>query len=188
VRAVTEAVVPTAPPSTRRLLITAAVVTLLWGDSVLVGSLLAPPEPVRVGMLALHLASMILGLGAVLILDHAGIQYMLGRKSFRDVMNMAQDTHLPIWAGFGGLLLSGAFLAPPLDKPIVLLKMLLVLGCGLGGVNAMRLTGLANQWRPDDPDARPPMRLLVQVLVAGGISQVCWWGAFTVGMISPYMD
>ncbi len=28
---------------------------------------------------------------------------------------------------------------------------------------------------------------MVQVLIAGGISQVCWWGAFAVGMISPYV-
>jgi len=188
VRQAAGAVVPKAPPSQRKLIVSAAVVALLWGDSVLVGSLLAPPREVRIGMLALHLASMILGLGAVLVLDHAGLQYLLGRKSFREVMNMAEDTHLPIWLGYGGLLLSGAFLAPSLGKPIVLLKMLLVLGCGLGGVNAMRLGGLASQWRPARPDDKPPARLVVQVLVAGGISQLCWWGAFAVGMVSPYVD
>lgn len=176
------------PPSARKLLISAAVVIVLWGDSVLVGSLLAPPQPVRVGMLALHLASMILGLGAVLVLDHTGLQYVFGRKTFQDVMKMTEETHLPIWLGFGGLLLSGAFLAPTLNKPIVLLKMVLVLGCGLGGVNAMRLSGKARQWRPASPKERPPIGLLVQVLGAGGVSQLCWWGAFAVGMLAPYVD
>ncbi|MFD7256438.1 hypothetical protein [Streptomyces sp. NPDC059874] len=130
--------------------------------------------------LFVHLASLVLGFGAVLAIDYFGALWLAGRKSLREVVDATAPLHLPVWAGLGGLVLSGAFLHPDLSSPLTCVKLCLVLLLSLNGVQASvlhrRLAAL---------DGRPATRaLLLRGALTGTVSQVAWWGAVAIGFLN----
>ncbi|MEU4235902.1 hypothetical protein [Actinoplanes sp. NPDC026619] len=60
-----------------------------------------------------HLVSVVVGFGAVLLVDWFGLLWLTGRRSLDDVLRTAAGAHVPIWLGFAGLLTTGLFLGPP---------------------------------------------------------------------------
>ncbi|WP_203816975.1 hypothetical protein [Paractinoplanes ferrugineus] len=116
-----------------------------------------------------HLVSVVLGFGAVLLVDWFGLLWLAGRRTLDDVRRTAEGAHVPIWLGFAGLLGTGLFLGPP--SPTKAFAVLLV---GVNGVYTARLM----------PAMARGSRLLTRSLVATGISQLGWWTAVVLGFLT----
>jgi hypothetical protein len=126
-----------------------------------------------------HLASLILGFGAVLVADYFFALWALGRMSFAEAVHSASRLHLLVWGGLTGLVASGALLSPDLGSAATIVKLCLV---GVLAVNGVHATVLGNRMAlVDDP---VPARLLVQGGLTTAVSQLCWWGAVVIGFLN----
>lgn len=129
--------------------------------------------------LFVHLASLVAGFGAVLVVDYLGALWLLGRRSFRQVVDATGPLHVPVWAGLAGLTASGMLLEPHLDSGLTRVKLVLVLLIALNGVHATALHRRLEEAQGDG--GRPPQRLLVRGAASALVSQVGWWGALAIG-------
>ncbi|MEU1010810.1 hypothetical protein ACIP4Y_33885 [Streptomyces sp. NPDC088810] len=127
--------------------------------------------------LFVHLASLVLGFGAVLAADYHALLWLTGRCSLRDALDGTHRLHVPIWAGLAGLVASGVLLHPDLGAPLTRVKLALVLGLALNGLQAGRLD---RRMRARQDGSVAP-RLLVRCAGTAVVSQVCWWGAVVIG-------
>ncbi|WP_199808155.1 hypothetical protein [Streptomyces sp. NRRL F-2580] len=130
--------------------------------------------------LFVHLASLVLGFGAVLAIDYYGALWLTGRKTLREVLDSTAPLHMPVWAGLGGLLFSGAFLHPDLASPLTCVKLGLVLVLSLNGVQASAL----HHRLAAVEGGSAPRSLLIRGAVTASVSQVAWWGAVAIGFLN----
>ena len=170
--------VPILPAAVRRLGV-ALLLTALWGAAVFVAAHVEPDPTLHTAALFLHLASLVLGLGAVLIVDWHGLLWMLGKRSLPETLRLASGSHAVIWAGLAGLVLSGMLLHPDLTSTLTRLKLAAVLLIALNGVQAQCL-----QLRLDAARGRPSPLLLLWSSASAGVSQLGWWGATLVGFVN----
>lgn len=133
---------------------------------------------------SVHVVSLVLAFGPVILLDWYGLAWLTGRRRFGDVRRLADAADPLIWLGIAALTLSGVFLAPDLQHPLALIKASFVLVLVNNGV-AVR--SLADRLRAaGDPvglRGLPPalQRRLLSSIV---ISQSAWWGAVVIGLVT----
>ena len=157
----------------------AAVVTGAWIAVVLIVPAQNPAPAVRSVALFVHLASLLTGFGAVLLVDWFGLMWACRRRTLADVLRTARGAHVPTWAGFAGLLASGAVLGPE-PTGMTAIKLAAVLVIGLNGVFA---GGLLRRLTRHGDDA-PPAGLLMLSLGSAGLSQAAWWTAVVIGFLN----
>ena len=93
-------------------------VTLLWAG------VLGSSTRVELGhaavtvALAVHVMGLVIGLGAVLLVDWYGLVWMAGLRTLSECLRLAQAAHPLIWLGSGLLLASGIGLAPDAPDPL----------------------------------------------------------------------
>jgi hypothetical protein len=186
-----EALIPSglAPPAhavARRVLpwrrpLAVALVAAGWGAAVFTASRVTPSVTVHRAALFAHLLSLVVGLGAVVVLDTYGAGCLLNRRSPVTVAQFAASLDLLIWGGLAGLLVSGALLHPSLSSPLTWVKLAAVLAAGLNGVNAHGLrTAVAAL--PGTTSLRElPRPLLLRLAATAAVSQSAWWVAVLVG-------
>ncbi|MEU9305652.1 hypothetical protein [Streptomyces sp. NPDC048269] len=151
-----------------------------WGASTWVALHLRADAALHTVALFVHLASLVIGFGAVLVIDYYGVLWLSGRKSLSAVVEYTAPLHLPVWAGLAGLIASGAFLHPDLSSPLTCVKLGLVLLLALNGVQA----GVLHR-RLEALDGRPATRtLLVRGAATAAVSQAAWWGAVAIGFLN----
>ncbi|MCQ4122649.1 hypothetical protein [Rhodococcus tibetensis] len=135
-------------------------------------------DPVlHMAALFVHLASLVLGFGGVLIADYLVLVWISGRSTLAEAIRGAERLHLPIWAGLAGLVASGAFLEPNLTSVLTRTKLGLVLVLTINGLQALILS----RHIAHSNTAHLPPRLTVWGVATATISQVCWWGAVWIG-------
>ena len=160
-------------------------VVLVVGTCVLLGTA-SPDVPVPAGLhslvLLVHLASLAVGLGAVLAIDWHGLLWLLRRIDLTELLTVTSRLTTPVWAGLSGLVASGVLLSPDVDAPLTRLKLVLVVLVTLNGLQA----GAVHEalLRAGATADRLPLRLLTRGLAVGAVSQVGWWGATTIGMLN----
>ncbi len=157
-----------------------------WAVVVAVASVF-PFESSRVPTAALfiHLMSMAIGFGAVVMVDVYGVLWLFGSRTLADVVGLASVAHSVIAVGVGGLLASGIALRPDLDSPMGRFKMVLVLVLMLNGVAAQRmLQRLCASLPAETRGASIPWAGLQRVLAVAMISQSTWWGAIAIGFLT----
>jgi len=126
-----------------------------------------------------HLAALVVGLGAVMVIDWFGLLWVLGRRTFVDVTRTASAVHGLIWAGFTALVLSGILLEPNTSAPLTRLKLALVLVIGVNGLHAHALQPRLRYARNDvAPD------LLARATITAVVSQLGWWAAAGIGYLN----
>lgn len=138
-----------------------------------------PSPEVRTTAQFAHLASVVVGMGSVVVVDWFGLLWRFGRASLHTVVSIANALALPIWLGLGGLFLSGMFLSPDLSSPLTKVKLCVVAVTGVGGVLALALGR-----RLSAPGPSPSPRLLRATLGMAVASQVCWWTATVIGFMN----
>ena len=133
---------------------------------------------------ALHVMSLVLSFGAVLLVDWHGLLWLSGRRALTESTRLAAAASPIIWAGLGGLFLTGTLLRPDIGSPLTLLKLALVLAvCVNGAVMApvrLRLASLSADASPVDVPEREWHRMMLST----AISQVGWWGAVVIGFVN----
>jgi len=155
-----------------------------WACSVLAATVVTPTSAVRVGATVLHVLSLVIAFGAVVVVDWHGVLWLLGRRGLHECTRLAGAVDPLIWIGLAGLLLSGALLRPNLESPVTWTKLFLVLALGINGVMTSTTAQLLRDLPRSIIPASLPRRLRTQVLVASAVSQVGWWGAITIGFVT----
>jgi hypothetical protein len=125
-----------------------------------------------------HLACLVLGFGAVLSVDWVALLWIIRRRTLTDVLKAAGNVHVPIWAGYAGLVVTGLFLEPQIDVLRTQIKLATVLAIGLNGLVAMWLHHLLQN--------RLRRRVLLASVVCASLSQVGWWAATGIGFINAH--
>ncbi|BDM74107.1 hypothetical protein HEK616_75940 (plasmid) [Streptomyces nigrescens] len=163
------------------LLAVLALTSCLWASAHL-----HPDPALHTAALFVHLASMALGFGAVLVIDYYGLLWLTGRCTLAEALTTADRLHTPVWSGLAGLVGSGALLHPDLGSALTRTKLALVLVLTLNGLQARvlarRLAGPAAIAHPEVPALRP--RTLLWGAATAAVSQLCWWGAVAIGFLS----
>jgi len=152
--------------------------------SVLLSALITPsPAMYRAGVVV-HVLSLVVGFGAVVLVDWHGLLWITGRRTLHESRRLAETAGPLIWAAIVGLLASATMLEPDLSSLLTWIKIGAVLLIVLNGVAINSLSGaLANQ---------PPGLLLRdlstqlrrRLLASGASSQAGWWVAITIGLIT----
>jgi len=128
--------------------------------------------------LFVHLASLVLGFGAVLVADYCGLLWITGRCTLNDALGSTARLHVPIWTGLAGLVVSGVMLHPDLTSALTRTKLALVLILTLNGLQA----GLLNRRTTRRASSAPlTPRLLAWGATTALVSQICWWDAAVIG-------
>jgi hypothetical protein len=140
--------------------------------------------PLRPVAVALHIISLVVAFGAVLVIDWHGLLWLFGRRGLTESTRLAAAAGPLIWGGLFGLMVSGALLHPNISSPLTLTKMGLVLLVAWNGAAMStlrrRMAQLPSYVKPGDLPFRDWMMLMTATL----ISQVGWWGAIIIGFIN----
>ena len=163
-----------------------AAVTGAWAVAVTIAAVLPNDDP-QVSRVALfiHLMSMAIGFGAVIMIDVFGLLWLFGRRTLAELVDLDTVAHTVIAVAVGGLLASGIALQPDLATPLARCKMLLVLGLMLNGLAAQRMLQRFRRTLPATTRGDGiPWRAFQRALAAAMISQATWWGSIAIGFIT----
>jgi len=134
--------------------------------------------------LALHVISLVIAFGAVLVIDWHGLLWLFGRRGLGESVRLAAAAGPLIWGGLFGLIASGALLHPDISQPLTLVKLSLVLLVAWNGAAMAtlrrRMAQLPNYVKPGDL----PWRDWSMLMGATVVSQVGWWGAIVIGFVN----
>ena len=155
-----------------------------WAASIWISQLIVAPPWLHSIALFVHLASLIVGFGAVLMVEWYGILWMTEWRSVRDLRQVDLTLKLPIWAGLIGLLASGALLHPDLSSPATLVKLGAVLVLSLNGVALTRWTMYFAGFPRKMRFQALPKRARVRFIGSAILSQIAWWTAVIIGMVN----
>ena len=161
-----------------------SVVLLAWCASVLASGLLSPPPSVIVGATVLHVLSLVLAFGSVVVIDWHGLLWLMGRRGLHESTRLAAAAGPLIWLGLAGLLASGALLNPDLGSPMAWTKLILVLAVALNGAMTSTTARLLCDLPRTVLPTSLPRHLQAKVFTATAVSQIGWWGAITIGFIT----
>ena len=130
-----------------------------------------------------HLAALVVGLGSVLAVDYFGMLWMLRQIRLHAMLMQAHRMGPMIWCGLVGLVATGALLHPHLTTPLIIVKMVSVIGVSVVGILALATKRAMMRSAP-----RVPQLLLVRGLVLTAASQAFWWTAVLVGFLTANLD
>ena len=164
-------------------LVPAGATTLLAGAigaGLWVAEHLHPDHALHEVAVFLHLASLVLGFGAVLAVDWVALLWAARRRTLADVLRTAGNAHVPAWLGYGGLVLSGVLLEPDLAAWTTRVKLAMVVLIGWNGVAAVGIQRRLSAVR----GTLVPRNLLLAAAGSAAVSQAGWWGAMLLGFLN----
>ena len=173
-----------APGPSWMMVLAGVAATAGLGGAVWVASRLNPDLALRTGALFVHLAALVVGFGAVLVVDWFALLWLLGRRSLAELTNVAAAAHLPIWLGLVGLVLSGVLCKSDLTETLTRIKLGLVLLVTLNGLYTYTVSERLARLGHADGDGPVPPRLLLCAVTSATLSQLGWWGAMLIGFIN----
>jgi hypothetical protein len=159
-------------------------VTGVWALAIAAASTIHSPWALHRGALFLHLAALVAGFGAVLVVDLHGVLWLIGRRRLGDLLLITSALQPLIWGGLIALVASGLFLSPNLALPRTQIKLVLVLVATLNGMWAHGLSRQLAAHPAETTAHRVDQNLLLKVMGAGAISQGAWWGATLIGFLA----
>ena len=132
--------------------------------------------------LFVHLVSLVVGFGAVVVVDMFGLLWLARRVPLSLVNRVAGVTQRLIWLGWSGLVVSGLVLISKkgfVDN-LTLIKLFFV---AMLGANGLFLHTIKKRMEALSDDAIMTPDLKRQVGFSSFISQLGWWGAMLIGFI-----
>lgn len=162
-----------------------AFVLALWAVVVsAVATIRVDDGPLRQGALFVHLVSLTVGFGGVIVVDMYALLWVVGRRTARDLVGLTSTVNAVVSAGLAGLLASGVVLDPDLTSGPGRLKMALVLVVMLNGVNVHRYSQKLRDVATDVCGDRIPWDYVTRGVAIAAISQVAWWGTIVIGFLT----
>jgi len=152
--------------------------------SLAVGAALAPPPLLHLTALFAHLGSVIVGLGAAVVLEFTGLLWIADRRGLDDLRRNERLISVVAWLGILGLIASGAFLQPNLTDPKTIVKMTAVLVVAMNGVAMTRLTAELSRLPAETRFRSIPRGLKLWCVWSAVVSQLGWWTAVILGMLN----
>jgi hypothetical protein len=159
-------------------------VLIAWLLSIWIGTSVVPREWLHAPALFGHLASVIVGLGAAVLLEMSGLLWMLRRTSLENLRRTEPPVTALAWLGIAGLLATGAFLQPDLSHPLTAIKLIAVLVAAMNGVAMTRLTDQLDRLPGRVRFSALPGRLRLWCIWSAVVSQTAWWTAVLIGMLN----
>ncbi|WP_374976145.1 hypothetical protein ACEYYH_20580 [Microbacterium trichothecenolyticum] len=159
-------------------------VLIAWLLSIWIGTSVVPNEWLHAPALFGHLASVIVGLGAAVLLEMSGLLWMLRRTSLDDLRRTEPPVTALAWLGIAGLFATGAFLQPDLSQPLTAIKMIAVLVAAMNGVAMTRLTDQLDRLPGRVRFSALPATLRLWCVWSAVVSQSAWWTAVLIGMLN----
>jgi di/tricarboxylate transporter len=104
----------------------AAALCLVVAGTVLLGPVTVPTAVREVALFA-HLIALVVGFGAVVVVDWYALQWLASRRTLDEVLALAGAVTPLIWGGLTGLVTTGALLSPDTGSRLTLVKMGFVL-------------------------------------------------------------
>lgn len=134
-------------------------------------------------LLFIHLISLVLGFGSVLVIDTFGLLWLLKRVKLSFVNQVANTTQPLIWFGWTGLVLTGIplILMKDVISGLSILKIFAVLLVGLNGVF---LHFIKKSMDGITDDSVLPNLIKFRITLATVISQLGWWTAIVIGFLN----
>ncbi len=125
----------------------------------------------------IHLTSLAIAAGGVLIADHAGFSWIRGKVSTLSSLTLHR-IHDAISYALSGLILSGLYLFWPmheylLSEPLFLLKLTFIAVLVINSIAIDKLMIVATKL----PFASVSTKGKVVLLISGALSSLCWFGA-----------
>lgn len=136
--------------------------------------------------LFIHLISLVVGFGAVVVIDTCGFLWLIKKIKLSFVEKVARITQPLIWTGWSFLVLSGIplIIMKGTISGLTTIKIFLVLLLGLNGlylhIIKKGLKGVTN-------NDNIPKILKFRITFATTISQIGWWGAIIIGFLNNKM-
>jgi len=137
--------------------------------------------------LFVHLVSLIIGFGSVLVIDTFGLLMLMGKQPLSQVKKVASVTQVLIWAGWLGMVISGLnliILKGYVDN-LTKIKLFFVLIVGLNGV-FLHFIKKAIDKIEEKKDI--PKIWMFRMGMATAISQTGWWGALLIGFVHRHIE
>lgn len=138
-------------------------------------------------VLFVHLVSLIVAFGSVLVIDVFGLLWIFRKHSLPYVLKIAGVMQKLIWIGWAGLVSSGVpllVMKAAVDN-LTKLKIFLVL---LVGFNGLFLDAVKRAGEKVPEGARTPAVLIYHIGLTAAISQLGWWGTVVIGFIHRHID
>jgi hypothetical protein len=132
----------------------------------------------------LHVLSMVVAFGAVILVDWHGFLWLIGRRDLAETIRLDGAATPLIWGGLAGMLATGVFLNPHLNNPMTDLKLAAVLVLSLNGIMLIPLMRRLARLTPDASFKDLAVGQRVHLLLCLVISQLCWWTAIVIGFIN----
>jgi len=171
--------------STRRLVAAlSAAAAAAWLLSVTLSTAVHVDTYVHHVAVVLHVLSMVVAFGAVVLVDWHGFLWLLGRRDLAETIRLDGAATPLIWGGLAGMLATGVFLNPHLNNPMTDLKLAAVLVLSLNGIMLIPLMRRLARLTPDASFKDLAAGQRVHLLLCLVISQLCWWTAIVVGFIN----
>lgn len=152
--------------------------------ALLVSTVVPADYPLRPVALSLHVLSLVVSFGAVLVIDWHGLLWLAGRRGLTESTRLAAGAGPLIWGGLAGLMATGALLHPNLQSPLTVTKLVLVLAVAWNGAAMSALRRRMAQLPAYVKPADLPRRDWRLMMTATVISQVGWWGAILIGFVN----
>ncbi|WP_353814455.1 hypothetical protein [Agromyces sp. SYSU T00266] len=168
----------------RRRLVAYLGVAAAWALTIWLSALLHPSEWLHATALFVHLASLVVGLGAVLMIEWHALLWATGWSTVRELRQADRTMILPVWVGLGGLLVSGTLLEPDLSNPLTLAKLGAVLVLSLNGVALTRWTSDLARLPSKAHFRNLPRSTKVGFVASAVVSQLAWWTAVLIGLLN----
>ncbi len=143
--------------------------------------------PIFYIFLFIHVISFIVGFGAVISIDFAGMMWMLKKIPLKMVSSIAEVTQKLIWIGWFGLVISGSVLIwhKGFIDELTWIKLFFVAMLGINGIN-LHYIKKATDALGDVNEL--PKTIMFRTGVASAISQLGWWGAISIGFVHRHIE
>lgn len=137
--------------------------------------------------LFIHLVSLIVGFGSVIVIDTFGLLMLAGRQPLSQVKKVAAVTQRLIWLGWSGMVLSGTVLIvyKGYIDPLTQIKLFFV---AMVGLNGLYLHWIKKGMDKYENKKDIPAIWMFRMSLATAISQTGWWGAILIGFVHRHIE
>ncbi len=134
-------------------------------------------------LLFVHLVSLVMGFGAVIVIDTFGLLWLLKKIKLSFVNQVADTTQPLIWIGWTGLVLTGI--------PLIVLKggvsglsTIKIFAVLMLGVNGVYLHIIKKSMDNINDNSVMPNLAKFRITLASFVSQAGWWTAIVIGFLN----
>ena len=137
-------------------------------------------------LLFVHLASLILGFGAVMLTDLYGVLWIRDRLRFKQMVRVSGVNEMFVWIGWAGMVVSGVpllVLKGEVDN-LMVIKLFFVVLIGINGIVLHRIQSRLEGFGDGEI---VPHGFMFRLGLALFVSQFGWWGALVIGFLHRHV-